>query len=218
MDLALISAVLGSSVFAALLTHVFGKLQNDKKIKIENITKERKQWRDRLRVLIIELTIAFDNKNRRKVRSIESELITSLNPEDGDDIQIINMFPELYENWEEDKLREFSDRMSYLLKHDWERTKVEASSSITVFTLLLSSVVACVSINSLFCLMEYMLQTEDLKLSISVFYFSTWLVVNLLVVAIFSYAESTVKNPCLFFPLLFNRTIRKSYQERCKRN
>ena len=217
MDLKLISAVLGSSVFAAFLTQIFGKLKSDKQIRIENITKERKEWRDRLRVLLVDLTLAFDKKDRRAIRAIESELIIRLNPEDPNDIDILNMFPELYENWNEEKLRELSDRISYLLKHDWERVKIEASSSVTVYTLLIASAIACLSVYYLFYLTEEMLTIDNLKWTTTTKYLGRWMISVLFLVSIVTLVESKLKNPDSLLAMLFNKTIRRSYRKRSER-
>ena len=142
-EFGLISVILGSSVVAAFITSFFIKLGEDKKIRIENITQERKEWRDRIRELTVELTHAFDSQNRAKLRKIEAEFIVRLNPEDPEDLNILKTISQLYDNncvWREDKLVELCDRLAYLLKHDWERVKREVSGSLSLYDLLFSVV------------------------------------------------------------------------------
>lgn len=125
-----IAAILGSSVVSSFLTSWFVKASSDKSVRIENITGERKEWRDRLRELVVVTATAFHEKKCLPLKEIEAELIVRLNPEDNKDIEILECFKKLYVDWKTDDLEEFNDRVSCLLKHDWERVKQECSTEI----------------------------------------------------------------------------------------
>ena len=125
----ILTLVLGSGVLSALLTSFFGKLQNDKNIKIENITKERRDWRDKIRNLTKEVNEKFYDNKFEKIKPLISDFETRLNPIDknNEDQKIINT---LYlisklESQKEEKINEFNKRIALLLKHDWERVKKE---------------------------------------------------------------------------------------------
>lgn len=121
--------VLGSGVVSSLLTSFFQKLQSDKNIKIENITKERRDWRDKIRDLTKEVNDYFYANKFEEIKPLISAFEIRLNPIDKDkeDQEIINI---LYlisklKFKEEEKIDEFNKRIALLLKHDWERVKKE---------------------------------------------------------------------------------------------
>jgi hypothetical protein len=122
---------LGSGVTVALITSLFSKMSADKNVRIENITKERKAWRDRMRELVLQANDAFHKRESRKISMVEAELIVRLNPNDANDWQIVESIRELRKGWDNKLLVEFNDRMALLLKHDWERVKIEASRTIS---------------------------------------------------------------------------------------
>lgn len=184
-ELGLISVILGSSVVAAFITSFFIKLGEDKKIRIENITQERKEWRDRIRELTVELTHAFDTRDRAAIRKIESELIVRLNPEDSEDLKIIQAFPNLYNLWDEELLRRMCDDLAYLLKHDWERAKKEVSGGPTLYGLLFATVFATVSAFLLLCIFSFFIKDEVFSLGCHIFFVSLWFIVSLFLYFIF---------------------------------
>lgn len=134
-------AVLGSAVVASLITALFAKAQTDKGVFIDNIIKERKAWRDKLRDLVSDTQSCFKAKDSNGVACIEAQLVVLLNPYDKEDLEIVNALTRIPENWEIAELREFMDRVAYLLKHDWERVKQESTTRISPQTLALASLV-----------------------------------------------------------------------------
>lgn len=187
MIIALITAVLGSSVLGALVTQFFLKWKSDRQISIENITQERKEWRVRLRELLVELVDAVDKKDRVIARKIEAELIVRLNPEDPNDLKILELFPHIYESWSEDTLRELSDRVSYLLKHDWERVKGEVKGKFSLYSLLVTTIIASVSIYYFFFVIEIIAEKNELSLTMVSMYCSMWLVSTMSLCAIIDF-------------------------------
>jgi len=59
----LLPAIIGSGVIAAFVTALFSKMVLDKKIRIENITNDRKEWREKIRNLTIEVVKAYQKFN-----------------------------------------------------------------------------------------------------------------------------------------------------------
>jgi hypothetical protein len=139
----IVKLVLGTGLVSAFITALFSKFQADKNHKVENITKERKEWRDCIRLIVLDVVQAYQKKDSDQLQSLEAELRVHLNPynkRSNSDIKIISAIRDLRkDDVSEDKLTEFCDRVSYLLKHDWERVKKETASGISILNLLLAS-------------------------------------------------------------------------------
>ena len=67
--------VTGSAVAGSLITALFTKAQSDKSAIIENIIRERKKWRNRLRDLMSDVESCFKNKDSDGIASIEAKLV-----------------------------------------------------------------------------------------------------------------------------------------------
>ena len=141
-------ALLGSAVAASLITALFSKAQMDKGAVIDNIIKERKAWRDKLRTLVSDTEFFFNKNDSSGVACIEAQLVVLLNPYDKEDLAIVNALNRIPERWEEAHLQEFMDRVAYLLKHDWERVKQESTTRISPQTLALASFVVALIITA----------------------------------------------------------------------
>lgn len=126
----LIPVVLGSCVISAFLAIWLGKLKNTKHIRIEQVGLERKEWRERLTKLVVNSRNAFDKKDKALFKRIEAELIVKLNPADKEDQKIIQLADEVSETWDVEKLEEFQDRLSLLIRYDWKLAKQATSSSL----------------------------------------------------------------------------------------
>lgn len=133
--------ILTSGVMASLVTALFSKMSADKNIRITNITKERKQWREFIRQLVRDANDAFHGQDSRKIRIVEAELVVRLNPRDMNDQAIIKVLHGL-PSWDEKKLLEFNVRVSLLLKHDWERVKNEATITMSPQTIAITTTAA----------------------------------------------------------------------------
>lgn len=167
-----IAAILGSSVLSSFLTSWFGKTSSDKSIQIENVTKERKEWRDRIRVLVVETASAFHDKKADQLKQIEAELIVRLNPGDQEDVEALECFKKLRINWKDSDLEEFSDRISFLLKHDWERVKRECSTARPFQSLFLMSLTATIFLSTGGWLLTIQNDFLYVGLYVSVFFFA----------------------------------------------
>ncbi|WP_217511795.1 hypothetical protein [Vibrio metschnikovii] len=137
-----ITLVLGTGLISALVTALFSKFVSDKSHKIENITKERKEWRDRLRSIVIEVVKASQAEDVKALKLLEAELIVRLNPKDKEDQLILKSLENISNDWSATNIQEFCDRVSYLLKHDWERVKQETNTTVSNPSLLCATVVA----------------------------------------------------------------------------
>ena len=121
------SAFLGSSVVAALVAALVSLRVSERQIAIENVTKERTKWREKIRRIAIDVHKGVDAKESDKLFLLHTELALSLNPEDDEDHAILLCLTRLATDGSaSDGIDEFKHRIALLLKHDWERAKREA--------------------------------------------------------------------------------------------
>jgi hypothetical protein len=106
---------------------------NARNIKIENITKERAKWRDDVRQKSLEVHKAAVSLNVVWLNELHLQFGLILNPEDVNDRAILDTIRCLKISQNEAVLTEFADRVSLLLKHDWERAKWEAKGGDCAF-------------------------------------------------------------------------------------
>jgi len=124
MDL---STVLGSGVVAGLVAGLVTLRTTERKIAIENITQQRQLWRDKVREKALETSKAHKDNDASKLKELYVEFQLILNPEDSNDKSIIDTLWEMQKKDEKgDLIIEFTEKLSLLLKHDWERAKLEA--------------------------------------------------------------------------------------------
>lgn len=147
----IVTIIFSSTLLATIITSVFNLLTNKRKESIENIIKERKTWRDELRMISLSISKSTDIKELQiaiselKVRinaygisynSIFSdahiweqifivESMESLSPEEFDNIK-----------------RLFVNQISCLLKYDWERSKVEIKGNIQTKVVIVSLIIS----------------------------------------------------------------------------
>lgn len=117
-----IPTILGSAVVAAFISAWVARVNSERNIYIDNITKERAKWRESIRRISSEYPGA-DKKDQLK---LQIELASRLNPYDPEDIQLL----ESLRNVTAEDAQELTIRTSLLLKHDWERAKNEAKPLI----------------------------------------------------------------------------------------
>ena len=122
-----------SAVISAVVTGFVARRNSERTIQIENITKERAKWRDKIRELAARVQKASMSKGDTTFQSelAETRLLFTLNsnPFESEDREILGVIAKLAD-WKDapDKLLlEFADRVALLLKHDWERAKAEAA-------------------------------------------------------------------------------------------
>jgi hypothetical protein len=120
-----INTILTSAVIAGLVAAYVALRSLWAKIAIENITQERAKWRDKIREKSALIHKAIIESDSTKLSEYRAELTLLLNPLDQDDNEIlysIKVSPD-----SELQAKEFSERVGLLLKHDWERAKLEAA-------------------------------------------------------------------------------------------
>ena len=118
---------LGGGLISALFTWSVAQ----RRISIENITQERKKWRDGIREKSLRVRDAIVSGNQEDINRLRCEFRALLNPNDCNDNEIVESLRlEVGENGTptdlEKRAEEFAELISHLLKHDWERAKVEA--------------------------------------------------------------------------------------------
>jgi hypothetical protein len=120
---ATIGTILGAAVTAFATLRVAAR-----QIRIDNVTKERTKWRSRLRKLATRLSDAVEHGNLPSIRRITHDIQLRLNPCDPKDQEIVEVLRKLSAAASEEQaalLEEVIARLALLLKHDWERAKVE---------------------------------------------------------------------------------------------
>jgi len=139
----IIGIVLGSSVFAALITSFFTRKSHEETIALKYITEERAKWREKIRESMIELNVAVNSpllngERTSKTRKASTYLKLSLNPDPEDklDCEILKSIDEICMKPNYDKFSALEKKVSLLLKHDWERAKNEARAPISNLFLL----------------------------------------------------------------------------------
>ena len=123
--------LLTSAVVSALVSGFVSLRASERKIQIENITQERAKWREKIRFNAqkVHQSASITAVDGGKTPLTELRLVFELllNPTDPEDVAILRCIEGLSDCTEPAKrLPEFSKRVAYLLKHDWERAKKEA--------------------------------------------------------------------------------------------
>ena len=96
-------------------------------IAAQHITAERAKWRKEIRALALLARDAILGGEAPTVERLESELRTLLNPLDDHDCKLLAcMVSDGNEEERKCRAKEFIKRVSLLLKHDWDRAKLEA--------------------------------------------------------------------------------------------
>ncbi len=126
----MIGTILTSSVIAAIVAAAVAVWTTQKRISIENITQDRRAWRENIRERGLLVHDALIARNEQVLNKLRCEFRALLNPGDEDDKEIISCIKQPDEGKEVEHADEFAERVSLLLKHDWERVKLEAGPMI----------------------------------------------------------------------------------------
>lgn len=122
-----LSTVLTSAVVAALIAGLISLRSSERKIQIENITQERAKWREKIRSNALFVHQAASSGDNAKLSELHLSFLLLLNPFDKEDQAILEAITALGLTQNVGpRLPEFAGRVSYLLKHDWDRAKHEA--------------------------------------------------------------------------------------------
>lgn len=117
-----------SAVISAVVSGIFARRTSERAIQIENITKERAKWRDKIREQALAVHQAARKQDAALLAELRLSLSLNLNPTDNEDAGILRAIDTLMAAALPDEKtgREFADRVALLLKHDWDRAKSEA--------------------------------------------------------------------------------------------
>lgn len=129
MEPKIITIILGSSFLSAIITSIYNKNNNDSNNKLKYITEERRKWRADIRNTVITLITNNDEDEKHKMCC---KLQLNLNPNDKEDIALIKCVSEYRACSEAEKGKkeeEILKRAALLLKHDWDRVKLEAGNN-----------------------------------------------------------------------------------------
>lgn len=118
--------ILTSTVIAAIVAGFVAAWTAQQKISIKNITQDRRSWRDKVREKSLTVHDALVSRDKELLDKLRVEFRVILNPEDKDDNWIIKCIHLPDEGKELERAEEFAERIALLLKHDWERVKLEA--------------------------------------------------------------------------------------------
>jgi len=122
-----LSTVLTSAVVAALIAGLVSLRSSERTIQIENITQERAKWREKIRINALLVHQAASAGDNAKLSELLLSFRLLLNPFDKEDEAILEAIAALGLTQNVGpRLPEFAGRVSYLLKHDWDRAKHEA--------------------------------------------------------------------------------------------
>ncbi|WP_063562941.1 hypothetical protein [Paenibacillus sp. O199] len=132
MDATVLTAILSSSVIAAIISGIVAKKTNDKNMSLKYITEERANWRKTVKenTALLYNQIYSKDQDEGRIRELITHLIVSLNPSKDEesklDIEIKNTLVAIEEGNRDYKMLEhLRNCISILMKHDWERSKNE---------------------------------------------------------------------------------------------
>jgi hypothetical protein len=115
--------LLTSAVVAAIVSGLVVLLTAERRIAAENVIQERMKWRDKVRELAAAVRQAAVEQNADKLAELRAQFSLRLNPHDQKDQEILSLITADNAG----RVEELTQRVSLLLKHDWERAKYEAS-------------------------------------------------------------------------------------------
>lgn len=126
-----VATILSSGVIAGIVAGFVTLRTSERNISIENITKQRQVWRDKIRSLTININSSYSKHEHATIKLYYTELQLLLNPDDDNDKDILDtVWGMQEEEFIENLDIELSEKVALLLKHDWERAKLEAKSPI----------------------------------------------------------------------------------------
>lgn len=147
MNISILTMILSSSVIAGVITVLFNYMASQKQNYIQNITKERQQWREEIRKIARSLSQEDDTV---KIRIILTDLKVRINAYGYADDEIMHdshlwKIIETIEHGNENEIKEYKGILiiclSNLLKYDWERAKQEVRGNIYLKVLITIQVV-----------------------------------------------------------------------------
>lgn len=122
----MIGTILTSTVIAAIIASIVAGWTAQRKISVENITQDRRVWREKIRSSALSVHDAFIARDEGLLNKYRAEFRAILNPMDDEDNKIVRCIALPDVEKELECAEEFAERIALLLKHDWDRVKLEA--------------------------------------------------------------------------------------------
>ncbi|CAE6903806.1 hypothetical protein ACOMICROBIO_FLGHMIGD_01625 [Vibrio sp. B1FLJ16] len=145
----IVLAVLGSGGIAAFFTMLFTRKSHEDNVTLKYVTDERRKWRENIKVIMGDLCDAvhaprLHDVHIQKTRKLATLLKLNLNNVSSEslDRDILRLLNKLCKNPQYIYFQCLEKQICTLLKHDWERAKLEADTrSISITTIGLASLV-----------------------------------------------------------------------------
>lgn len=147
----IITIIFSSTLLTTIITSVFNILTNKRKDSMKNIVKERKTWRDELRVISLSIS---KSKNITELKLAISELKVRINAYGiaynsiftdshiWEQIFMVESMESLSPKEFDNIKRMFVNQTSCLLKYDWERSKAEIKGNIQTRIIVVSLIIS----------------------------------------------------------------------------
>ncbi|EGL19821.1 MULTISPECIES: hypothetical protein [unclassified Paenibacillus] len=121
------------AIITSIITNYIIKKNNDKTLFLRYVTEERAKWRDFIKNST-SIIYSKDYKNENK-KAVITKLILNLNPQKSSagiiDDTIIKLLGKIEGGLSDDlTLKQLRFCVSMLLKHDWERAKIESKGGL----------------------------------------------------------------------------------------
>jgi hypothetical protein len=128
MDIDFTSLFAGISLtaIAGWIGLFLGVRKDERAVHIKQITEERAKWRNNIRIYAAEAAEIYSGQEpvKSEIAKLRVKLVTSLSPKSNSDKKLIDKFDLLDSSV---SLVVFTELVSLLLKHDWERVKWECT-------------------------------------------------------------------------------------------
>lgn len=164
----IVLAVLGSGGVAAFFTMLFTRKSHEDNVTLKYVTDERRKWRENIKVIMGDLCDAvhacrLHDLHIQKTRKLATLLKLNLNnvASESLDRDILRLLNKLCKNPQYIYFQCLEKQICTLLKHDWERVKLEADTrSISITTIGLAALVIWGGLSTL--LLDSKLQSYSL--------------------------------------------------------
>ena len=145
----IVLAVLGSGGIAAFFTMLFTRKSHEDNVTLKYVTDERRKWRENIKVIMGDLCDAvhaprLHDAHIQKTRKLATLLKLNLNNVSSEslDRDILSLLNKLCKNPQYVYFQCLEKQVCTLLKHDWERAKLEADTrSISITTIAVAALV-----------------------------------------------------------------------------
>lgn len=155
LDSKIIIAIIGSSVLAALVTAIFSRIQHSKSITVRYVTEEREKWRESLKLAMSELSelVSLPDNDADKLKTVRKKatyikLCLNPNPKHSTDSSALGKLDEICDSPSYESFKELEKGVQLILKHDWERVKLETQTihlTFIYFLVTISSIYGAIS-------------------------------------------------------------------------